>query len=58
MEKFDDWYHDECYVDACELVGPNSPEFDQTVERFENDPTRREAMWHRYCMESHNGKPS
>lgn len=49
---FDDWYHDQCSIDAAELVGPNSIEYDRTVERFEDDETRREAARHRYRMET------
>ncbi len=45
---FDDWYHEECTIDAAELVGPNSPEYERTVERFEQDETRREAAWDRF----------
>lgn len=25
---FDDWYSEQCSLDAAELVGPNSPEYD------------------------------
>jgi hypothetical protein len=45
---FDDWYHEECTIDAAELVGPNSPEYERAVERFEQDETRREAAFDRF----------
>ena len=49
---FDDWYSEQCSIDAAELVGPNSFEYDQVAERFEDDDTRREAALHRYRLET------
>lgn len=43
MNDFYSWYYEECQIDAAELVGPNSPEYEQCVERFYEDETRREA---------------
>lgn len=49
---FDDWFSEQCSIDAAELVGPNSPEYDLVAERYEEDETRREAALHRYRMET------
>ena len=51
---FDDWYDEQCRIDAAELVGPNSHEYDQVAERFEGDETRREAAMHRWALETGN----
>lgn len=57
METFDEWYEDQCAIDAAEIVGPNSPDYERLVERFVEDETRREAAMHRYNMEfGHAGK--
>ena len=50
--NFDDWYSEQCSIDAAELEGPNSPEYDRLTERFYEDETRREAALHRYRMET------
>ena len=48
MDNFDDWYYEQCRVDAAELVGPNAHEYEQCVERLYEDETRREAhrIWY------------
>ena len=48
---FDDWYQNECEIDAAEMVGPNAHEFWGIVERLVEDEGRREAAMHRYTME-------
>lgn len=40
-ETFDDWYYDECWIAASELVGPNSPEYDQVFIEMHEDPVRK-----------------
>lgn len=50
--NFDDWYSEQCSIDAAELEGPNSPEYDRLTERFYEDETRREAALRRYRMEN------
>jgi hypothetical protein len=52
MTPFDDWYDEQCAIDAAEVVGPNSPEYDRLVERYINDYTRRDAAMHRFRMET------
>jgi hypothetical protein len=49
---FDDWYAEQCTINAAEAVGPNSPEYERLVERFEDDETRREAALTRYRLET------
>ena len=51
MNNFDDWYYEQCQIDAAELVGPNAHEYEQCVERFYEDETRREAHRIRYNLE-------
>ena len=51
MESFNEWYEDQCAIDAAETVGPNSSEYEWLVERFVEDETRRDAAMHRYTME-------
>ena len=48
MINFDDWYYEQCQFDAAELVGPNAHEYEQCVERFYEDETRREdhRIWY------------
>ena len=56
-QNFDDWYEDQCAIDAAERVGPNSFEYEPLVEKMIEDDTRREAAMHRYNMEfGHAGK--
>ena len=50
--RFDDWFYDQCAVDAAEMVGPNSLEYDRLCERYLEDETRREAAMHRFRMET------
>ena len=52
--SFDDWYEEQCSIDAAEIVGPNSPEYEGLVSRFVEDETRRDAAMHRYAMEYGN----
>jgi hypothetical protein len=49
---FNDWYAEQCAVDAAEMVGPNSPEYERLAERYEEDDTRREAALNRYRLET------
>ena len=48
MIDFDDWYADECAIDAAEMVGPNSHEYSGLVDRYIEDDTRRDAARVRY----------
>lgn len=47
---FDAWYYDECSIDAAEVVGPNSVEYDDLHTRFYEDDNRREAARLQYYM--------
>lgn len=49
---FDTWYDEQCSIDAAEVVGPNSREYEPLQERYYEDETRREAALHRYRMET------
>jgi len=49
---FEDVYYEECCIDAAEVVGPNSVEYEALVERYLDDTTRREAAMTRYRMET------
>ena len=51
MNNFDDWYYEQCQIDAAELVGPNAHEYEHCVERFYEDEGRREAHFIRYNLE-------
>ena len=51
VNNFDDWYYEQCQIDAAELVGPNAHEYEQCVERFYEDEGRHEAHLIRYNLE-------
>lgn len=42
-EAFEAWYEDECRIAASELVGPNSPEYDELVDKLLADDVRKAA---------------
>ena len=48
MDKFEDWYYEQCQNDAAGLVGPNAHGYEQCVERLYKDECRREAhlIWY------------
>lgn len=56
-EPFDDWYYEQCCIDAAEVVSPNDPEHEYTVNYYLDDDTRREAALHRYRMETGDCAP-
>ena len=51
MNNFDDWYYEQCQIDADELVGATGHEYEHCFERFYEDEGRREAHHIRYNLE-------
>jgi len=47
-DDFDAWYYDECSIDAAELVGPNSCEYEDVHTSCYEDDARRAAALLRY----------
>ena len=47
-ESFDDWYSEQCSIEAAELVGPNSLEYEHLAERFYDDEEKRAVYYTMY----------
>lgn len=48
-ESFDDWFSEQCSIEAAELVGPNSLEYERLTERFYDDEDKRAVYYVRHA---------